>query len=928
MRFTVCWIALLLPLLVSLPSYGAITSDLVGLYEFENNFLDSSGSSNLNHGTPVNNPGFTAGKLGTAMSLAGLGDYLSFDPATLTDFDFGNTDSGTDTDFTMSMWIRQDDFLSDPAVLSNKDWDDGENTGINWAVKGNGVFDLNTKASSGSRRDLDTLSTSSPLTVGAWNLVVMSVDRDGGTQLYINGNNTGSIPVTSSGTFSSGLPWNIGQDGTGEYGVEFAGAVDELAIWHRALSADEADSLWNNGNGIALGEQVVDSQLRMIIDRQTGSLTIENNTGVSQSLIGYQITSEAGAFDQSRWTPIAGRLDAAGDGSLDADDNWLVGTAPGSVSDLVELSLGAGSLPAGESINLGPGLWAKYYLENSDVAFQYADGVGDELISGLVEFSGGSNEPFAFPFGDINFDGLLDSEDWTTLQSEFGSSVASLSEAQRYRSADLNNDGIHSLEDLLAFQQAYDAINGVGSFQTLLTAVPEPNTTTILILLTSVVVAFRSRQARTASCWLLMFFALDGTQGARAASLFAENFDGVPLGANVDEGLTGTDVWTATPPANWTIDNSGLPGGGVTEWRGWSFADPTWWSATAEDQLRSEFTKSSGSIAVADPDEWADLAFNPGFYNTFLTTPNIALAGVAANTVQLRFDSSWRPEDTQTASVRVSFDGQPSTEVLKFSSVAGDTHFKPDATNETITLPVNNPAGATNIAIEFGMTDAGNDWWWAIDNIEVFSPLALQVDVQSGALKILGDPSVELKGYEIYSPGGSNAPTGWAAGNLDAQEIGNSLPATADFNADNAVDALDLAIWSSAYAATTAADSDLDNDTDGADFLRWQRLNGSTSDAGSTWLTFQATDQRLTEAYLLGSSVFANDVSLGLGYDTTKDLRDLQFSYTTADNEIQIGSVQYINTANAIALVPEPTAYVVACGIFGIGLISCRSRHW
>ena len=121
------------------------------------------------------------------------------------------------------------------------------------------------------------------------------------------------------------------------------------------------------------------------------------------------------------------------------------------------------------------------------------------------------------------------------------------------------------------------------------------------------------------------------------------------------------------------------------------------------------------------------------------------------------------------------------------------------------------------------MADAGNDWWWAIDNIQVFSPLTLQVDAQTGQMQILGDASAALKGYEIVSPSGSLAPAGWTVGNLDAQGVGNATPAATDFDSSNSVDATDLAIWNSAYATTGVADSDLDSDSDGADFLRWQR---------------------------------------------------------------------------------------------------------
>ena len=51
----------------------------------------------------------------------------------------------------------------------------------------------------------------------------------------------------------------------------------------------------------------------------------------------------------------------------------------------------------------------------------------------------------------------------------------------------------------------------------------------------------------------------------------------------------------------------------------------------------------------------------------------------------------------------------------------GPTWFIEDdnSTNETITIDLENPPWATSVVFTFGLYDAGNDWWWAIDNIKV-----------------------------------------------------------------------------------------------------------------------------------------------------------------------------------------------------------------
>ena len=211
--------------------------------------------------------------------------------------------------------------------------------------------------------------------------------------------------------------------------------------------------------------------------------------------------------------------------------------------------------------------------------------------------------------------------------------------------------------------------------------------------------------------------------------VFTEGFEGLPLGPNVDEGVAGDAVWTKTAPEGWLIDDSGMPGvgdpalDGVTEWAGWSFADKAWWTETAGDQDRSTFTLGSGTVAIADPDEWDDADHADGWYNSFLSTPIIDLAAVEADIVQLRFASSWRPEFDdnyhQTANITVSFDGGEPVEVLLWESDSASPNYKPYATNETVAVGISVPEGAQNMVVTFGIYDAGNDWWWAIDNVEV-----------------------------------------------------------------------------------------------------------------------------------------------------------------------------------------------------------------
>jgi hypothetical protein len=212
------------------------------------------------------------------------------------------------------------------------------------------------------------------------------------------------------------------------------------------------------------------------------------------------------------------------------------------------------------------------------------------------------------------------------------------------------------------------------------------------------------------------------------ATLFAEDFEGLVLGPKVDESQPGVKVWTKKAPPGWTIDDTGVPGAGtaqdgVTEWAGWSFADRLWWTAAAADQRRSEFTKGIGTVAIADPDEWDDAPRPAGRYNTYLSTPAIDISAAKAGTLELTFDSSWRPEfadyGEQSGNLKVSFDGGKAQELFLWLSDTSSPKFKPDATNETVKVKIDAPAGAKSMVLTFGLFNCGNNWWWAIDNILV-----------------------------------------------------------------------------------------------------------------------------------------------------------------------------------------------------------------
>src|SRR5437868_977980 len=217
------------------------------------------------------------------------------------------------------------------------------------------------------------------------------------------------------------------------------------------------------------------------------------------------------------------------------------------------------------------------------------------------------------------------------------------------------------------------------------------------------------------------------TRRLMAVNLYFQDFDSLPLrpfGSSSESGGKGKD-WTNQLPAGWSRNNTTTPTEGPVEFFGFTFLNKDSWVATEGNQDRAMFTRGTGTVMVADPDAYDDLGnIDPDQFNVFIQTPAIPLANAVAGTATLNFDNSFRPYDTMTASVEVSFDGGTNwTNLLSMNSANTGGDSSETRINEAVSLPLNNPAGAASAIVRFGMTQAGNDWWWAVDNIGVNATL-------------------------------------------------------------------------------------------------------------------------------------------------------------------------------------------------------------
>ncbi|MGR8010342.1 alkaline phosphatase family protein [Streptomyces hypolithicus] len=180
------------------------------------------------------------------------------------------------------------------------------------------------------------------------------------------------------------------------------------------------------------------------------------------------------------------------------------------------------------------------------------------------------------------------------------------------------------------------------------------------------------------------------------------------LSGRVDETGIPAEVlgFTHTAPSGWSVINSAMGTGGMTEWRGWSFATDEFWSRTQRDQSRELNVRSRGVFAVADSDEWADKSFS-GTYDSTLVTPAYSVGGKA--TAKLDFTTLYRQEGSQKAEIFASWNGATPVAVKTYTS---------DVISQPQSVTLNVPAGATSVSFRFRYTGS-NNWYWVIDGVKV-----------------------------------------------------------------------------------------------------------------------------------------------------------------------------------------------------------------
>lgn len=241
--------------------------------------------------------------------------------------------------------------------------------------------------------------------------------------------------------------------------------------------------------------EVIQPALGINVNRDTGAITLFNQTGSTVNFKSYVITSAFEALEPANWRSISDNYDAGSPGpnQVDAANNWSKLTDPTANGDLSEANLqsaGSATLAHTRTLDIGTaGAWIQNPTE--DLKFQYIS--GNQIVDGIVTYSGHGGEAFAR--GDLNVDGAINVADWTIFRTNQQVDLSSKSLAEAYRLGDLTGDRRNNHADFVMFKSLFDAANGAGAFVAMQAAVPEPSTA--LFILTAGLLVFPATRRAT-----------------------------------------------------------------------------------------------------------------------------------------------------------------------------------------------------------------------------------------------------------------------------------------------------------------------------------------------------------------------------------------------------------------------------------------------
>jgi hypothetical protein len=206
-------------------------------------------SGNENHGTFLDSPTWVIGKFGGALDFDGDNDAVDCGNPPILDFGTG--------DWTVSAWIKASVNPGDDMAIFSKGMETSPNTDYQMRLRDED--DIMIRIDNDGTRYSPNTDDHEGLIDGNWHHIV-GMRRDGtDLRVYVDG-------VEDTGLIADGrstIPDSFDLSNTSEHNAYigavaggagnprrwFLGLIDDVAVWNRALTADEVAYLWNDGDG-------------------------------------------------------------------------------------------------------------------------------------------------------------------------------------------------------------------------------------------------------------------------------------------------------------------------------------------------------------------------------------------------------------------------------------------------------------------------------------------------------------------------------------------------------------------------------------------------------------------------------------------------------------------------------------------------------